>query len=56
MIYWVIGIIVYLVIALLFFKKFKWTNHPLWERIMLSLSWICAIPLYGIKKILRSND
>lgn len=50
--WWIIGILVYLVIAGFTYKQFvsKW-NHPQWEKIWISLSWICIIPLYGIRKI-----
>ena len=47
-------IIIYLIIAFIFFKKFKW-NHPKWEQIMLSLSWPCIGIVYAIKEILRPN-
>lgn len=49
---WIIAIIAYLIIAGLtwqFIVK-KWDN-PAWENIMISLSWICLIPLYGIRKL-----
>ena len=50
MIIWIIAIVAYLIIAGLtwqFIVK-KWDN-PAWENIMISLSWIYLIPLYGIK-------
>ena len=45
-------IALYLIIAYLTYNKVivNW-NHPKWEKIMLSLSWICIIPLYGIRKL-----
>jgi len=49
---WIIAIVAYLIIAGLtwqFIVK-KWDN-PAWENIMISLSWICLIPLYGIRKL-----
>jgi len=53
MTYLIIGIICYLAVA--YFVYDKWfknsKTHPQWEKIALSLSWICIIPLYGIRKI-----
>lgn len=49
---WIIAIVAYLIIAGMtwqFIVK-KWDN-PAWENIMISLSWICLIPLYGIRKL-----
>lgn len=52
MLYWILGILIYLVIAYFTYNKIvsKW-NNPKWENIMISLSWICLLPLYGIRKI-----
>ena len=49
---WIAVVLVYLIIAWFAYDKFisKW-NHPTWEKIMISLSWICVLPLYGIRKI-----
>jgi len=38
-------VIIYVLIAGLFYINFPWTNHPNWERIMLSLSWPCSLIL-----------
>lgn len=45
-------VLVYLIIAFLSYKYIvsKW-NHETWEKIMISLSWICVIPLWFIYKI-----
>lgn len=45
-------IVIYLLITYLTYKNFviKW-NQPKWEKMMLSLGWICILPLYGIRKI-----
>ena len=55
MMYWIIGIIIYLIIAGFTYKKFvsKWSN-PKWEQIMFSIAWILLLPLYGIRKIHES--
>lgn len=49
-----IGIIIllYLILAFVAYKFVisKW-SHPMWEKVMLSLSWICIIPLWVIHKI-----
>ena len=49
-----IGIIIllYLIISFMTYKFIvsKW-KHPMWEKVMISLSWICVIPLWIIKKI-----
>ena len=49
-----IGIIIllYLIISFVTYKFVvsKW-NHPMWEKVMISLSWICIIPLWIIRKI-----
>ena len=50
--WWVIGILIYLIIGFFTYKFVvsKW-NMPKWEKIWTSLSWICIIPLYGVRKI-----
>ena len=49
MICWILGIIVYLVIAYFTYEKLvKNWNNPKWENIMMSLSWICIIPCYVV--------
>lgn len=49
---WVIIILVYFAIAWFTYKKFTSTwNKSKWEQIALSFSWICILPLYGIRKI-----
>lgn len=45
-------ILLYLLIAFatyqfVFLKK----ENPKWEKVALSLSWICVLPLYAIRKI-----
>jgi len=49
-----IALIIILVYLLASFGSYKFIiskwSHPLWEKIMLSLSWICILPLYGIRK------
>ena len=52
MIYWIIGIIVYLAIAGFTYNKFvsKWDNKK-WEKILFSLFWVGILPLYGVRKI-----
>ncbi len=49
---WIICILAYLIIAGLTYQFIvkKWDN-PTWENVMLSLAWICMIPLYGIHKL-----
>lgn len=45
-------VVIYLIIAFLGYNYvFKKWDNPKWENIMISLSWICVIPLYGIRKI-----
>ena len=49
---WFTVIILYLIIAAItYFKVFKDSDHDKFENIMLSLSWICVLPMYGFKKI-----
>jgi hypothetical protein len=53
MIYWVLGIIAYLIIAALTYQFYmkKSESHETWEKIMLSLSWFALPPLWIIHKI-----
>lgn len=45
-------VIVYLIISALGYNfVFKKWDNPTWENIMISLSWICVIPLWGIRKL-----
>ena len=45
-------VVIYLIITFLGYNYiFKKWDNPKWENIMISLSWICIIPLYGIRKI-----
>ena len=45
-------VIVYLIIAALGYNfVFKKWDNPTWENIMISISWICVIPLWGIRKL-----
>ena len=49
---WFTVIILYLIIAAItYFKVFKDSDHDKFENIMLSLSWICVLPMYGFKKL-----
>ena len=49
MICWILAILIYLVVAYFTYEKLvkKWI-HPKWEKIMMSLSWICIIPCYVV--------
>ena len=50
MIYWIIGVLVYLVIAYFAYAKIikNWDGHSQFEKIYFSLIWILILPLYGI--------
>ena len=41
----IVLIILYLIIGYFTFRIFPWTNHPFWEKIALSISWPCIMPL-----------
>ena len=45
-------VLIYLVIAYLAYKYIisEW-KQPTWEKVMLSLSWILILPLWGIYKL-----
>ena len=45
-------ILLYLIIAFCVYEyKIKNSSHAKWENIMISISWICIIPIWILKKI-----
>ena len=52
MIYWIIGIIVYIIIGIFGYQKlFSKMDATKFEKIWYSVFWIALVPLYGIRKI-----
>lgn len=52
MLYWFIGIILYVLIAFFAYKKyFVKFDTTTFEKIWFSIFWIAVLPLYGVRKI-----
>lgn len=52
MIYWIIGIVIYILIGIFAYKKYlSKMDDSTFNKIWLSVFWITLLPLYGIRKI-----
>lgn len=52
MIYWIIGIIAYILIGVFSYKKYiSKMDLTKFEKIWFSVLWVTLLPLYGIRKI-----
>lgn len=50
--WWIIGIVVYIVIASFTYSLYtSKKDYPKWEQVMIALSWICVLPVYGMRKL-----